>query len=142
MSETIPLVLDTLRDAKQIQLRAITEFEASLDPAERDAMEESAKAIKPVLTTCKENVGKLQKIFEEVVPGSESTRTQRYWKALQTLKPGKSRRAEDLMKEVLEKLQLLHVNRFFKDGITSQKLDEALDDITKVPSSLPDENSH
>lgn len=140
VSENMPLVLDTLHDAKQVQLRSITEFEGSSDGAKRDAIENSAKAIKPAMATCEENVRKLQKMFEEVVPGDESTRMQRYWKAVQTATPGKKRRVEELMKEILEKLQILHIIRFFKDSTKSQRLANALEGINQVPSSLSDED--
>lgn len=134
VAENIPLVSDTLRQAKRV-------FEAPSDTSTANAVEQAAKDAGPVITTCEENVRQLRDIFERVVPGDDAGRRERYIKALQSAMPGKKKRVEELMKEILEKLQLLQTNQYFKDTARSQKLEQALEELAQVPSSLPVEES-
>lgn len=131
VAENMPIVLDTLQHAEQV-------FQPPDDGAQRDALEQAAKAAEPIMTTCEDNVRQLRDIFERVVPGGEAGRRERYLKALQSAMPGKKRKVEELMKEILEKLQLLHTNQFFKDSTRSGQLSQALEELAQVPSSLPE----
>jgi hypothetical protein len=57
---------------------------------------------------------------------------------------GKKRKVEDLMKEILKKLQLLHTSRFFKseneqkNEKKSKELEVAISQLSELPSSLPE----
>lgn len=133
VSETVPLVLDILRHAE----RVFTTPDGAPPSAN---LEEAAKAALPVMATCEENARQLRDIFERVVPGAEAGRRERYRKALQSVAPGKTRKVEELMKEILERLQLLHTYQAFKDAARSQKLEHALQEMQRVPSSMPEED--
>ena len=141
VSENIPLVLEILKDARKVQKHAGTTYEESNDPASKKALEESAKATKPMFKTCEEDAQQLRDIFEKVVPGDDATWADRYWKAAQSVMPGKKRKVEDLMKEILQKLELLHTNHFFKDAARCQKLKAAVEVLSKIPPSLTEEDS-
>jgi hypothetical protein len=58
--------------------------------------------------------------------------------------PGMKRKVEDLMKQILEKLQLLHTSRFFKseneqkNEKKSKELETAISQLSELPSSLPE----
>jgi hypothetical protein len=91
---------------------------------------------------CEENAKRLQEIFQKVVPDEDASWAERYKKAAHAVMPGKKRKVEDLMKEVLEKLQLLHTSRFFKseneqkNEKKSKELEAAISQLSELPSSL------
>lgn len=98
-----------------------------------------------MITACQENAKQLQEIFQKVVPDDDASWVERYKKAAHAVMPGKKRKVEDLMKEILEKLLLLHTSRCFK-GENEQKnekkpkeLETAISQLSKLPSSLPED---
>lgn len=142
VSKNIPLVLNILRDCKRAQEQADDEYQRSNDPAHRRTLEESAEACRPVVIACEENAEKLKDIFEKVVPGDQATWFDRYRKAARAVLPNKKRKVEDLMKEILEKLQLLHASHFFKAIVEerSEDLDAGIQELAELPPSLPDDD--
>lgn len=115
-SKNIPLVLNTLRDCKRVQDQAAHDYRTLTDDAYKRSLEQSAAAVEPVIAPCKENVQKPQEIFAKVRSGRpcDVARALPEGFALQAVMPEKRRKVEDLMKEVLEKLQLLLTNQFFR----------------------------
>ena len=143
VAENVPLVLNTLREAKKVQKKADAEYKTTIDGARRQAIEESSRAVVPIMETCKGNAQALKEIFEKVVPGDGASSFERYAKAVQTVMPGKKRKVEELMKDILEKLQLLHDYYFFKTVVTAADLNAAIEQLSMIPPSLPDdETSH
>ncbi|GAB7332860.1 hypothetical protein MBLNU13_g04578t1 [Cladosporium sp. NU13] len=91
-----------------------TEYSLSTDADRKCDIEESSKAVELLILACRENAKQLQEIFQKVVPDDDASWVERYKKAAHVVVPGKKRKVEDLMKEILEKLQLLHTSCFFK----------------------------
>jgi len=139
VAANIPLVLDTLREAERVQETAVKHLETK-DATQQQAIAKTSIAVKPVIEACKQNAQALQKIFEAVLPSDGASWLERYRKALKTVLPGKERKVEELMEEILEKLQLLHTNGFFKASAKMDELKAALEDLASVSPSLPDED--
>ena len=144
LSQNIPLVLNILRDCKRVQEQVDKDYSLTVDEDLKRDIDESNKAVEPLIKSCQENAKKLQKIFEKVVPDDGASWVERYKKAAHAVMPGKKRKVEDLMKEILEKLQLLHTSRFFKSGNEqknekkSKELEIAISQLSELPSSLPE----
>lgn len=143
ISTNIPLVLNILRDCRRIQAQADRDYNTTTDAAHRRALQESAEAVKPIMVACEDNARKLNEIFEKVVPGDQASRFDRYRKAVQAVMPDKKRKVEDLMKDILEKLQLLQSKQLFRDATRerSEELQEAIQQLSDLPPSLPEGNS-
>lgn len=145
VSQNIPLVLNILRDCRKVQEHIDRDYSSTADADQKRDIEESNKAVEPLLTTCKENVKRLQEIFQKVIPGDEASWLERYKKAAHAVLPGKKRKVEDLMKEILEKLQLLQTSRFFKseneqkNEKKSKELETAIGQLSELSSSLPED---
>jgi hypothetical protein len=144
VSQNVPLVLNILRDCKKVQEQVDKEYSLTIDKNLKRDIEESNKAVEPLILACQENAKRLQEIFEKVVPDDEASWFERYKKAAHAVMPGKKRKVEDLMKEILEKLQLLHTSRFFKseneqkNEKKSKELETAISQLSELPSSLPE----
>lgn len=138
----VPLVLDILKGCKTIQEGLAKDYEASTDADQKRELEATAEAVKPVMLKCKENAEALKEIFEKVVPGDEAKWLERYKKAAKSLMPGRKKKVEELMKEILEKLQLLQTSRFFQAEIEkrSQKLENRISQLSKLEPSLQEDS--
>ena len=93
------------------------------------------------MIACEDNAKKLKDIFEKVVPEEHAHWLERYRKAVQAVMPNKKRKVEDLMKDILEKLQLLHTNQFYK-VVTEKRsadLEGAIQQLSELSPSLPDD---
>lgn len=145
VSQNVPLVLNILRDCKKVQEQIDTEYSLTTDADRKRDIEESNKAVEPLILACREDAKQLQEIFQKVVPDDDASRVERYKKAAHAVVPGKKRKVEDLMKEILEKLQLLHTSRFFKSESEqknekkSKELETAISQLSELPSSLPED---
>ncbi|KAI7227084.1 hypothetical protein KC330_g8558 [Hortaea werneckii] len=146
VSKNIPLVLNILRDCKTTQELVEQDYSLTVDEDLKSDIEESNKAIKPLIQACQDDAKQLQQIFQKVVPEDDTSRVERYKKAARAVLPGKKRRVEDLMKNILEKLQLLHTSRFFKsenertNENRSKELDTAITQLSELSSSSLPEN--
>lgn len=140
VAENIPLVLDTLKAAGEAQ-KKVTDGWNAFDDAKKQKFEDTSKAVKPVFETCKANAKALRDIFEEVVPGDEAGRTERYLKALKTVSPRKKHKVESMMQEILEKLQLLHSHHYFTSAIDFAKLEAGVKEMKSVESSIPQDDA-
>lgn len=118
----------------------------SFDDTKKQELEDTAKAVKPVFETCKANAKALRDIFEEVVPGDEAGRLERYLMALKTVSPKKKHRVEDMMKGILEKLQLLQTHHYFKSAEAGAEIDftkiaTGIEEMKHVESSIPQDDT-
>jgi hypothetical protein len=144
VSQNIPLVLNILRNCKKVQEQISRDYSLTTDADRKRDIEESSKAVEPLILACEENTKRLQEIFQKVVPDEDAGWAERYKKATRAALPGKKRKVEDLMKEILEKLQLLHTSRFFKseneqkNEKKSKELEAAISQLSELPSSLPE----
>lgn len=116
----MPFILDTL----QICANKLRPNEASMPPNILDALDE-------IVFACEEKAGKLQKIFEKVIPTEEGSREQ-YLKVVQRW--GKGKQVEELMEAVTKDVQLL-VNHDAVRSATPEQNDQ-LEHIVKEMQSL------
>lgn len=139
----IPLVLNILKSCKTVQDGLAKDYETSSDAEQRREFEAANEVVKPVMLKCKENAEALKDILEKVVPGDEAKWLERYRKAVKSMLPGKKKKVEDLMKEMLQEMQLLHTSRFFQAEIDkrSQKLEDGISKLEELEPSLPEEQS-
>ncbi|KAM0704421.1 hypothetical protein Q7P35_008655 [Cladosporium inversicolor] len=140
VAENIPLVLDTLRAAEKAQQKAKSNWQ-TFDDAKKQQLEDTSKAVKPVFETCKANAKALRDVFEEVVPGDEAGRMERYLMALKTVSPRKKHKVESMMQEMLEKLQLLHTHHSFTSAIDVVKLEAGVKEMKNVEPSIPQDDA-
>jgi hypothetical protein len=140
VAENVPLVLDTLRAAERAQQKAKSNWQ-TFDDAKKQELEDTSKAVKPVFETCKTNAKALRDVFEEVVPGDEAGRMERYLTALKTVSPRKKHKVESMMQEILEKLQLLHTHQYFTSAIDFVKLEVGVKEMKSVESSIPQDDA-
>ncbi|KAI6914708.1 hypothetical protein KC318_g4354 [Hortaea werneckii] len=144
VSQNIPLVLNILRDCKTAQEQVEKEYNQTDDEDLKRDIEESNKAVKSLIQACQDDAKQLQHIFQKVILEDGSSWVERYKKAARAVLPGKKRKVEDLMKDILEKLQLLHTSRFFKsenekkNENTSKGLQTAIIQLSELSSSLPE----
>lgn len=145
VSLKVSLVLNILHNCRKIQQKADQEYASSTDADRKRDLEKSAETMKPVMIACQENAEQLRKIFQEVIPAKNANLIDRYRKVLQSARPSKKKKVEDLMKAILEELQLLQTDRFFKNEIEkrSEEINDAIQQLSELPSSLdPEEASH
>ncbi|PSK34861.1 hypothetical protein B9Z65_1444 [Elsinoe australis] len=142
VSQNISLVLTILRDCQAIQERNDETYKTTKDAELKRKLTDSAEAVRPIMTTCKDNAQHLKDIFEKVIPGDEAGRLERYKKAAQAAVSGKKRRVEDLMKEILQQLQLLHTSQFFREEANrrSDEIQKVIARLEELPSSLAEED--
>ncbi|KAI6855497.1 hypothetical protein KC343_g109 [Hortaea werneckii] len=144
VSHNIPLVLNILRDCRRTQEQVGKEYNQTDDQNRKRDIDESSKAVKPLIQACQDDAKQLQDIFQKVIPEDGSSWVERYKKAARAVLPGKKRKVEDLMKDILEKLQLLHTSRFFqsenanKNENTSKELETAITQLSELSPSLPE----
>ncbi|EPS41227.1 hypothetical protein H072_4849 [Dactylellina haptotyla CBS 200.50] len=130
-SHKLPIISDILDSAK-----------SSLEKKGASEIERSAKI---VIDNCSENWQKLKDLFEKVIPDDKASKIDRYYRAVRTL--GKGGKVENLMKEMLESVQLLSSFRILtvsKDeevvqpDINAEKLEKIVSEVTSWEPSVPD----
>lgn len=122
VSDSVPLILRTLRQAEAIQKRNSEDYSQASSLAQRQAILEESTAIQPIVVTCRSSAETLSKIFAAAIPGAWESRSLRYAKAIKTILPGKQRKVAQLLREILENLQLLHTYHSFKAMGTADEL--------------------
>jgi hypothetical protein len=129
VNQNLPLAQDTLALARD-HLQGL-----ALDDS-------SKKAIQPVVSGCEERAKMLQDIFEKVEKGAKNAKDGSMLDFYRTslLRLGKAHRVETLMRGILRDLDALATNQLFKTATQSQtaQLKEAIDQLSKVKSSVPD----
>jgi hypothetical protein len=109
---------------------------AQLDIRNKD--EASCKGVKPVVEACEKKAQTLKELFGKALPADGAGTVERYWKAVRTL--GKGNEVEQLMKGMLEDVQLLACEHGMKAVTTDQQdqIAQAITEMSAVPSSVPD----
>ncbi|KAK3655914.1 hypothetical protein LTR22_010072, partial [Elasticomyces elasticus] len=141
VSENIPLVLDILQAAEKVQWEAKERYREAKDTKAKQEIEENSKAVKPAFEGCKADAEALQTIFNKVLPGDAASFMQRYTSAARAAKPGRKQKVEDLMKDILAKLQLLDSRESFKTAASVAKIKDAITALNGLSPSLPDDDS-
>lgn len=121
-----PLILDILQHANT---KAQSE---KLDGGARNEVENHIKA-------CKEKVEALKAIFEKVLRKDDDKWLDRYKKAVAAL--GKGERAEELMREIMEHIQLVACDKLMGTATAAQieELHEAIQEMLDMPPSIPND---
>jgi hypothetical protein len=128
VAQRLPLVRSTLQTAES----HIAAYKPDKD---------SCNAMKSVVESCGDKAKRLETIFQDVIPPADTPILDRYFKAVQTL--GKGNRVETLMKGILVDVQLLAGNSSIKAATKAQveKLVKAIEELSVIPPSLPEEDS-
>ncbi|KAK6713565.1 hypothetical protein SNK04_004530 [Fusarium graminearum] len=97
--------------------------------------QDSRVALETVLHKCNDRAVQLHAIFTAMVPPPESSRTQRYFKAMRSLP--RVEKASELVDEILADLQVLTLNQVIKSA-TRQKVSHSEDTgITETMDGEP-----
>ncbi|KAF2475615.1 uncharacterized protein BDR25DRAFT_278147 [Lindgomyces ingoldianus] len=120
----LPLVNDILQISK--------ERVQTLDMSAQDSL-------RPLLQSCNKKAQDLQKLFQRVIRKDDDKWYDRYKKVLGTL--GKGAKVECLMEGILLDIQVLACERLTGAVTNAQmkELEEAINEMEKMPTSLPDE---
>jgi hypothetical protein len=97
VAQSLPLVLDILHNCHTAQQQVDQKYQATSDTSSRRELEKSSEAAKTIMEDCRNKANALEEIFQNVLPGDDAGRTERYLKAARSLKPGRTERVEDLM---------------------------------------------
>jgi hypothetical protein len=95
-----------------------------------NAGDETCKSVMPIIEACERKAKTLDEIFRKVIPHADALRRERYFKAVRAL--GKGNKVEELMKGILEDIQLLAINR----GIKTEHITEAMTALDAIPPSI------
>lgn len=138
--ENTSLVLEILAKIEDVEKSQETPNRTMIRPAEPGSSGVKPNIV-PILSRCETDAKELQDIFQKVIPEADAKWLERYRKALQSTGPSKRRRVEELMRDILVKLQLLHEYTFYENTIRMDKLSAAIEDLGSLPNSLSDEDS-
>ncbi|KAF4629265.1 hypothetical protein G7Y89_g8891 [Cudoniella acicularis] len=125
VAQRLPLVKDILQT---------TETRLQKYPADTSTY----TAIQPTAESCKDGAERLRTILEDLAAQPNASRVERYRLAIRRL--GKESKVEELMKRMLEDVQLLAANQAVK-AVGEEKIEEliaAVKDLERVPPSVPD----
>jgi hypothetical protein len=98
-----------------------------------DVDEESCKAVKHVVDACEKKAKKLDELLHKVIPSIGASTTERYFSPLRVL--GKGSQVENLMKGMLEDVQLLACEHGMKTASKAEK-EQLAKAITEVLNHL------
>lgn len=117
----LPLIQDTLKIAEERM--------------NRNDHGTTYAAIRPAVKSCKETAERLKQILQELAPGPDSSRVQRYRLAVRML--GKDSQVEKLMKSILEDVYLLAGNQAIRAATEAQvgEVLKAIQYMSNVPPS-------
>jgi hypothetical protein len=123
VAQRLPLVRDILTTAKATAEEGLVGVEAS-------------KAAESILQSCEKRVKKLEKIFRKVLPDENSSRLDRYYRAVRSL--GKDGKVELLMRGILDDLSLLSIQCGIGIRVHAEKINEAIKAMSTTEPSVPD----
>ena len=126
VAERLPIIRTTLASAQQ-----------SIDDQSLD--EGAYEGVLQLAEACKEKAEKLDSIFHQACPSQGASDLERYYKAVKIL--GKGHKVEDLMRRMLEDVQLLACERGLRTatGVQQEQVLQAIQDISILPPSVPQE---
>lgn len=134
VANTIPLILQILKDAKATQEQAAKDFADVEDVAMRKTIEDRSQAVQPVIASCQTNIEALQKTFLSVVPNDGDSWLQRSAKAIRSAGPGKARKVHQLCENTLHELQMLHHHHFLRSQETIAEIARAIERMSTTPA--------
>ncbi|EQB58025.1 hypothetical protein CGLO_01781 [Colletotrichum gloeosporioides Cg-14] len=109
----------------------------------REALEEAAMAVLPIVKSCKGNAEALKTTLEKLDPGETTSawnqQVDRYTSLIKSR--GKKGRVEDLMKKILQDIYTLASHHAIRSASSGQLdcLKEAIEKVGEVKKSVPDE---
>jgi len=124
VSARLPIVRNILDSAKQC-----------IDKGDVD--EDSCKGAKHVVEACGKKTQKLDELFHKVIPADGASDLKRYYKAVKAY--GKGNEVENLMKGILEDVQLLACERGLKTAteVQQEQVAKAIVEVSAIPPSVP-----
>lgn len=108
----------------------------TLESAKDGRAEEAG--VMQIVEACRLKAQNLDDLFQKSIPGDEASSRERYWKAVKAL--GKGNKVEDLMKGILEDVQLLSCEHGMRFATLSQQtqISQAITDVSAIPASVPE----
>ena len=105
---------------------------------EGDVDENSCKGVKPVVKACEKKANKLDTLFQKAIPKDDVSDLERYYEAVKAY--GKGNEVENLMKGMLEDVQLLACERGINTATKTQQMQivEAVNEVSAVLPSVPE----
>ena len=103
-----------------------------------DINEDSCRGVENIVAACKEKAQKLDDLFHKVIPADGASDLKRYYTAVKAC--GRGDKVENLMKGMLEDVQLLACERGMKTATKAQEeqLVKAITGMSAVPTSVPE----
>jgi hypothetical protein len=103
-----------------------------------DVNEDSCKGVKHVVEACEKKAKKLDELFHKAIPADGASDLKRYYKAVKAY--GKGNEVENLMKGMLEDVQLLACEHGMKTATKAQQeqIAQAITEVSVIPSSVPE----
>jgi hypothetical protein len=104
----------------------------------RDKDEASCKGVKPIVETCEKKAETLKELFRKAIPTDGARDVERYWKAVKAY--GRGNEVENLMKGILEDVQLLACEHGMKTATKDQQeqIAWAITEVSTVAPSVPE----
>jgi ankyrin repeat protein len=98
--------------------------------------ETSCKGIKHIIQACEWKAKRLDQLFKEAIPADGASDLKRYWTAAKSY--GKGNEVENLMKGILEDVQLLACDHGMRTATDAQQMQvaQAIVDVSEVASSV------
>ena len=121
----LPIVRNILGSAKQ-----------HIDKGDVD--EDSCKEVKHVVGACEKKAKKLDELFRKAIPADGASDLKRYYKAIKA--HGKGNEVENLMKGMLEDVQLLACEHGMKTATKAQQeqIAQAITEVSAIHSDRPE----
>jgi phage/plasmid-associated DNA primase len=140
VAENIPIVRTVLVNIQHGLEARSQAIKHPRDTVNKQELEDAISSVQPIVSTCRENAEDLQIIFEKVTSADDASWLKRYKAAIRTLKCGRQEKVESLMKEILEKLDLLHKEDYFQNAVQSVDLKAAIKLLEEADASLPEQS--
>jgi hypothetical protein len=140
VAENIPIVRTVLVNIQQGLEARHKAVKNPGDTVNTQELEDAISSVQSIVMSCCENAENLQIIFEKVASADDASWLKRYKAAIRTLKYGRQEKVESLMKEILEKLDLLHKEDYFQNAAQSVDLKAAIKLLEEVDASLPEQS--
>jgi hypothetical protein len=104
-----------------------------------DVDEASCKGVKDIIVACENKAKHLDELFHKAIPADGASDVKRYWKAVKAY--GKGNEVENLMKGMLEDVQLLACERGMRTATNAQQeqITQAIAEVSAVAPSVPDD---
>jgi hypothetical protein len=107
--------------------------------ADGDIDETSCKEVKDIIEACQKKAKHLDELFHKAIPTDGASDVKRYWKAVKAY--GKGNEVENLMKGILEDVQLLACEHGMRTATNAQQkqIAQAIAEVSTVAPSVSDE---